>query len=63
LVTFHVNKIVSETVLPEMVPDTSEQQATFYAHLNVIIPIISGIICTIAASICVCIIIHRRYLR
>ncbi|XP_069681715.1 cell adhesion molecule Dscam1-like isoform X3 [Periplaneta americana] len=50
-----------ETVLPEMVPDMSEQQGTFYADLNVIIPVISGIICTIAASICVCIIIHRRH--
>ncbi|GLH10491.1 Protein sidekick [Gryllus bimaculatus] len=50
-----------DTLLSEMVPDTSEQQGSFYTHLNVIIPIVSGIICTIAASICVCIIVHRRH--
>ncbi|XP_067002094.2 cell adhesion molecule Dscam1 [Anabrus simplex] len=50
-----------ETVLPELVPDMSEQQGSFYTHLSVIIPIISGIICTIAAFICVCIIVHRRH--
>nr|CAD7572862.1 unnamed protein product [Timema californicum] len=49
-----------EIIVPDLTPDVSEQQSTLYAHLNVIIPIISGIICTIAVSICVCIFVHRR---
>ncbi|CAG2062358.1 unnamed protein product, partial [Timema podura] len=48
-----------EIIVPDLTPDVSEQQSTLYAHLNVIIPIISGIICTIAVSICVCIFVHR----
>nr|CAD7425865.1 unnamed protein product [Timema monikensis] len=48
-----------EIIVPDLAPDVSEQQSTLYAHLNVIIPIISGIICTIAVSICVCIFVHR----
>ncbi|XP_047000635.1 Down syndrome cell adhesion molecule-like protein Dscam2 [Schistocerca americana] len=50
-----------EIVHPELVTDTSEKQESFYTHLNIIIPILSGIICTVAASICVCIVVHRRH--
>ncbi|XP_063232283.1 cell adhesion molecule Dscam2-like [Bacillus rossius redtenbacheri] len=50
-----------EIFLMDMVADTSEQASSFYPHLNVIIPVISGIICTIAVTVCVCIVVHRRH--
>lgn len=44
----------------ELIPNVSEQEGALYKNLNIAIPILSGVLCTMAASICVCIIIRRR---
>ncbi|XP_063231783.1 cell adhesion molecule Dscam2-like [Bacillus rossius redtenbacheri] len=49
-----------ETVMPYVVPNMSEQQTFIYSHLNIIIPVLSGIVCTVAISVCVCIAVSRR---
>lgn len=44
----------------ELIPDVSEQDVSLYKKLNVAIPILSGVLCTLAASICVCVVVRRR---
>ncbi|KAJ8873589.1 hypothetical protein PR048_024407 [Dryococelus australis] len=49
-----------EMVEPYVVPVLHEQQTDTGYHINVIVPVVSGAICTVAASFCACLLLHRR---
>lgn len=50
--------IISELVPLELTP---EQPSTLLSRLNMIIPVTSGILCTLALSVCACVMFKRRY--
>ncbi|XP_063224746.1 cell adhesion molecule Dscam2-like [Bacillus rossius redtenbacheri] len=59
---FATRTLRGEITIPDLEPNTDEKQnGIIYAHLSVVIPVLSGIICTIAVTICVCIFVHRRH--